>query len=238
MARTKAQKEADAKYEAKRAGTRARYWTFIAYPDSAPTNWLQVLKDEQISFVASPIHDRDINEDGSVKKPHYHVLILFDNNKTAKQAEEIAKMIGGTIPISVKDKNNLVRYFSHVDRPEKAQYSSTDIVSYGKVATDLVDEAYALSATERAEIMVELYQWIEDNDIRYYSDVQNYALRHNAVWFREMNNVKTGISTLVHRFILSRSTKAKELELLQAKEQADAEYNAWENSLKQSKTTE
>lgn len=232
--RTSAQKEADQNYEAKRAGTRARYWTFIAYPDSAPANWLQVLKDEQISFVVSPIHDRDLNEDGSPKKPHYHVLLLFDNNKTIKQAEEIAKMVGGTIPIMVKDKNNLVRYFTHIDRPEKAQYSSVDIVTYGKASVDLVDEAYAISEVERLGIINEIYEWITANEVYYYDTVVDYARINNLSWHREINNRKTGVASLIHKYILSKATKAKESKLAEA----DAEHNAWLESLKQSKTTE
>ena len=232
--RSTSQKEADQKYEAKRAGTRARYWTFIAYPDSAPINWLQVLKDEQISFVVSPIHDMDINEDGSSKKPHYHVLLLFDNNKTIKQAEEVSKLVNGTMPITVKDKSNLVRYFTHVDRPEKAQYSPVNIVTYGKSAVDLVDEAYAISDVERLGIINEIYEWISENEIHYYDTVVDFARINNLTWHREINNRKTGVASLIHKYILSKATKAKESKLAEA----DTEHNAWLDSLKQSKTTE
>jgi hypothetical protein len=176
----------------------------------------------------------DINEDGSSKKPHYHVLLLFDNNKTIKQAEEVSKLVNGTMPITVKDKSNLVRYFTHVDRPEKAQYSPVNIVTYGKSAVDLVDEAYAISDVERLGIINEIYEWISENEIHYYDTVVDFARINNLTWHREINNRKTGVASLIHKYILSKATKAKESKLAEA----DTEHNAWLDSLKQSKTTE
>ena len=47
---------------------RARTWTFILYPESAPENWRYILDGYHIPWVESPLHDKDVNPDGTVKK--------------------------------------------------------------------------------------------------------------------------------------------------------------------------
>ena len=58
---------------------RTRIWTFIVYPDSAPENWRDLLDDQHIAWVESPLHDKDINPTtGEVKKAHYHIAFSFE----------------------------------------------------------------------------------------------------------------------------------------------------------------
>ncbi|WP_225354628.1 Rep family protein, partial [Ligilactobacillus murinus] len=54
---------------------RARTWTFIVYPESAPENWRDLLDEYHVPWVESPLHDKDINPDGTVKKAHWHVIL-------------------------------------------------------------------------------------------------------------------------------------------------------------------
>ena len=53
---------------------RARTWTFIVYPESAPQNWRELLDECHVSWVESPLHDKDVNPDGTVKN---RIGILF-----------------------------------------------------------------------------------------------------------------------------------------------------------------
>ncbi|MGL5078618.1 MAG: Rep family protein, partial [Waterburya sp.] len=77
------------KYDEKRAGERTRNWSFIVYPDSAPKNWVEIIQEERVPFVVSPIHDSDVNElTGELKKAHFHVLITYSSVKTFEQVKE------------------------------------------------------------------------------------------------------------------------------------------------------
>ena len=41
--------------------TRAKDWTFIVYPESAPEDWRSILADRlQVKAIISPLHDKDI----------------------------------------------------------------------------------------------------------------------------------------------------------------------------------
>ena len=40
---------------------RARSWSWIVYPESAPDNWRQLLDETGEKWIESPLHDKDIN---------------------------------------------------------------------------------------------------------------------------------------------------------------------------------
>ncbi|MEB8657649.1 Rep family protein, partial [Staphylococcus caprae] len=48
--------------------TRSKTWNLIVYPESAPEGWKELLVEDGISFVCSPLHDKDILPTGEIKK--------------------------------------------------------------------------------------------------------------------------------------------------------------------------
>ena len=58
------------RYDKKRAGQRTRNWTFIVYPESAAENWRELLDEEHLEWIESPLHDRDVNATGEPKAPY------------------------------------------------------------------------------------------------------------------------------------------------------------------------
>lgn len=49
---------------------RTRNWATVLYPssDNTPTNWKEVLQEQLIPTFISPLHDRDYNGTGELKK--------------------------------------------------------------------------------------------------------------------------------------------------------------------------
>ena len=61
---------------------RSRTWAFVAYPESMPENWREILDALSVPWACSPLHDKDINETtGEVKKPHRHFVMSFPGKK-------------------------------------------------------------------------------------------------------------------------------------------------------------
>ena len=87
----------DRRYDAKRAG-RTRNWTCVVYPESAPNNWRDFIDELHIEWVESPLHDRDFNADGEPKKPHWHVILLYDCVKTFEQVKGLTDKLNAPIP--------------------------------------------------------------------------------------------------------------------------------------------
>lgn len=159
--------------QGERKETRTRTWTFVLYPESAPPNWRELIDELHIEWVESPLHDKDINANGEVKKAHWHILLLFGGVKAYDQVKEITDQLNAPIPERCHNAKALVRYMAHMDNPEKAQYSQSDIIAHGGV--DLSD-LLRPSASERYSIIREMLQYVKDNGITEYQDLADYAM--------------------------------------------------------------
>lgn len=163
--------------------TRTRNWTFLIYPESAPDNWLDCLKSLHVPFIVSPLHDKDVEKDGSgaLKKPHWHVLMLFSGKKSFEQIKRITDAFNTTVPFICNDTVGLVRYFAHLDNPEKFQYGTSGIKGYCGADPS---EYLKPSSGERHKIIDEMMQFVLDNHITEFQDLCDYARENKfETWF-------------------------------------------------------
>lgn len=158
---------------------RTRNWALIVYPESAPENWRDILDDLHIPWIASPLHDKDINPDGSKKKPHWHVILTFENVKAYHQIKEISDKLNSPIPQACESLRGYIRYLVHTDNPEKYQYSRLDIENHG-IAD--VDKYFQNTASVRT-ILKALTKHIRDDEVVNYDDLVNYATIKGDDWF-------------------------------------------------------
>ena len=62
-----------------------RNWTIVVYPESLPENWKDILRESGLQVGISPLHDKDVNPDGSIKKPHYHLILIYSGPTSDKK---------------------------------------------------------------------------------------------------------------------------------------------------------
>lgn len=105
---------------------RYRIWIFIVYPDSAPQNWEDIITDIGAEWGHSPLHDKDEDEYGGAKKPHYHCLIKFKSVKSYRQMLSLTGQLHAPNPKPCESVVGKVRYWLHLDNPEKYQYKKED----------------------------------------------------------------------------------------------------------------
>lgn len=161
--------------------SRTRNWTIVIYPESAPENWREILDDTHIEWIESPLHNRDLNATGEVKKAHYHVLLLFGGVKSYEQVIEFIKPLNCPIPTRCHNARALVRYMAHLDNPDKAQYSISDIKSHGGVD---IAELLKPSSSERYCIIKDMLEFIKENGIIEFQDLIDYSFSyHFDDWF-------------------------------------------------------
>lgn len=172
----------------KKTIVKGRDWTFIVYPESAPDNWRSVLDDTHLRWVESPLHDRDVNPDGEVKKPHWHILLSFDGPVTASAVEKIIKPLNGPIPQKCASGRGLVRYMVHMDNPEKYQYDRADIVGHGGAD---VDSYFELTLTNRIDVMKDMITYIIDNRVTNFADFLMVCINTSDDWFNVAINNNT-----------------------------------------------
>lgn len=179
---------------------RTRNWTVEVYPSehwyrnnifdglydgsdgwgSAPDNWKDLLNELNLKWACSPLHYKDIDGNGKIKKPHWHIVICFSGNKSFEQVvEDITEPLFAPIPQPCRDVRGMVRYFIHKDHPHKFQYSKEDIESYGGFD---VGDVLKLSKSEKTQLLIDIALFIHDEDIKEYWDLQFYAIYEKPEW--------------------------------------------------------
>ncbi len=168
---------------------RSQYWCFIFYEESVNPDYLEILKNEQVSFALSPWHDRDTwssldekknpeHKAGTPKKKHRHGVLIFSSLKSYEQVKEITDEIGALRPERSKDINKSIQYFIHKNDPEKFQYDKADIYSY---AVD-IEEYFISSPTllQKKQYLAEMVAWSKQNQIIRMNDLIDEALNNRA----------------------------------------------------------
>lgn len=156
-----------------RGAGRTRSWTFIVYPESAPENWREYLDELFIEWVESPLHDKDVNPDGELKKPHWHILLIFPSVKSYEQVVEITDKLNAPAPQKAMSAKGVVRYMLHLDNPEKFQYDKSELKAHGGV--DLA-ELLRPTSSDRYELIREMLLFIKEHDIVEMTQLMDYAM--------------------------------------------------------------
>lgn len=158
---------------------KSKYWACVVYQDSCLNNWITVLEMCHVKCIISPLHDKDLHEDGTPKKPHWHVLFIFDSVTTEKNALYIIGVINGVGCLKVMSLRGTARYLCHMDNPEKAQYDLKDTVSLcGADIYELIDSKEHDMSTLR-----EIAKYCEENNIISYAQLNRIALYERPEWF-------------------------------------------------------
>lgn len=160
---------------------RTRNFATVVYPDSekTPENWQDILREQIIPAFISPLHDKDMQATGEMKKAHYHVVILFEGVKTIEQAREVFALIGGVGAEPIKSIRAYVRYLCHLDNPEKAQYRIEDVICCSGADYQSMIE----SPQDKYTMIAEMIDFCEQEDIVSYADLLRYARVNNKAWF-------------------------------------------------------
>lgn len=141
------------------------------------------LNNNVISFYAFICHNKDINSNGQMKKPHYHLIIEWIYTKSHHINIDIVDYFKDKLYInnlnqaqceSCRSINKSIRYLTHKDNLEKTIYDDSDIVTSDfdyyfslcekqikRSDTDLVVEAYLnwLESLNKIPNQLEILIW-------------------------------------------------------------------------------
>ena len=144
-----------------------RNWAFVAYPESLPKDWKEQLQLSGLQCAISPLHDKDLDPTGTPKKPHYHVILCYQGPTTYNCVKSLTDSLNCPIPQALEQVRGYYRYFTHMDNPEKFQYSSDTIETInGFSIMDFVE----LTKSEVLTIKRKLQSVIRELNILEYSD--------------------------------------------------------------------
>ena len=159
---------------------RVRNFATVVYPESAPEDWQEILSQQFVPCFISPLHDKDLNPTGEPKKPHYHVIVMYEGKKSLDQAKDLFDMFGGVGCEVIQSIRGYARYLCHLDNPEKAQYLPDEVRS-------LCGADYSATiglVTDKYKAIDEIMDFCDEKGIYSYRDLMQYCRKERRDWFR------------------------------------------------------
>ena len=168
-------------------------WYFLVYPESAPKEWKQILKDTQIKIAISPLHQPS-NGKGEDKQ-HWHIICDFEGQKTQSQVNKISKSVNGTEAFTIISPIGYYEYLIHKNDPDKEQFpegfkaithmNGFDVETYQQIEKkDKLEEAsFTLIEAIRENEYYEFAQLVEycyDNDMELLKELRKHGYFYNS----------------------------------------------------------
>lgn len=181
-----------------------RNWTFELYNDSSASDWEEFLNSTGVPY-AFAYHDKDKNPTGEDKKPHYHVMLCFDGPVTYQNIKTYADRVGAANGVvqPVGSVRGMVRYFCHLDNPDKFQYNESIIQC--RNGFDPKDY-FSLTVSQLKAFKRKVTEFISDNDIEYYSELIDILLSSDEM---DMYDVASQNVFYFTQYINSRKNEKK-----------------------------
>ena len=170
---------------------KARRWGIILWTDNLThVAALDYIKRNYQNYIYI-LHNRDVKEDNTLKKEHYHVLLYFPNQKSLSSLKK-QLCLNDSDFYEIKSFSGQLRYLIHYDDDDKFQYDVNDVKGSAFLMRKFVNSIRNISSElEESSSIVEfimsdnvftlyqVYQFVIDNDI--------YAtFRRNYTFYRDL----------------------------------------------------
>lgn len=161
---------------------KTRNWATVIYPESEKPGWRDILKSWCVQAFVSPLHDADKNPTGEPKKPHYHVLMMWDGPKAAALMQKRIEELGGVGCQPCNSARGYARYLCHLDNPEKAQYSPGKVEAFG--GADYLEVIQLES--DRRQTIAEMCDWCRETGCVSFAALSDFAKRERPIWWQAL----------------------------------------------------
>lgn len=170
------------------AKDKARYFTFLLYPESIPSDWIERLELIGVPIAISPLHDKDLSdvEGQQYKKAHYHVIYVAKNPVTADSVRfKIKKILGdesvAMVKIVVTNMENMYLYLTHESKDaiakNKVKYAKEDI----KLLNNFdIDRYITLDVEDKDDMLNEICDLIDDHDIANMRELRRFVRENGS----------------------------------------------------------
>lgn len=144
---------------------RFRLFSIILYEESDSYDIKNILFNiKSNKYYAYILHNKDKDNKGQFKKPHYHIIIRLDNATTI---DALSRKLG--VPSNyiqnIKNERSYIRYLIHFDDAEKYQYQLEDICCSRYYQRKIMKSFEDIETEE--DIIIKIYNKIDElNDLK------------------------------------------------------------------------
>lgn len=167
---------------------KARYFTFLLYPESIPENWKMQLEMIGVPMAISPLHDKDKSnvEGQEYKKAHYHVIYVAANPVTTHSVRKrIQRALGNEsvakVQVIKQSVENMYLYLTHESKDaiakNKYKYDKKDI----KLLNNFdIDRYVVLDVEDKDEMLNDVCDMIDDHGLANIRELRRFVKEHGT----------------------------------------------------------
>ena len=170
------------------AKDKARYFTFLLYPESIPNDWSQRLELMGVPIAISPLHDKDKSnvEGQTYKKAHYHVVYVAKNPVTTDSVRKrIQRVLGARsvskVQVVVQSMENMYLYLTHESKDaiakNKHKYSKRDITLLNNFD---IDRYVTLDVEDKDDMLNDVCDLIDDHNLANMRELRRFVKLHGV----------------------------------------------------------
>lgn len=170
------------------AKDKARYFTFLLYPESIPADWKQRLELIGVPIAISPLHDRDKSnvEGQTYKKAHYHVIYVARNPVTPESVRiKIKRLLGdksiAKVQIVIRSMESMYLYLTHESKDavekKKHKYSKHDIALLNNFD---IDRYITLDVKDKDDMLNDVCDLIDDHSLANMRELRRFLKAHGS----------------------------------------------------------
>ena len=165
------------------AKDKARYFTFLLYPESIPNDWEMRLESIGVPIAISPLHDKDKSdvEGQEYKKAHYHVIYVTADSVRFKIKGLLGDKSVALVKIIVTSIENMYLYLTHESKDalakSKYKYSRKDI----KLINNFdIDRYITLDVEDKDDMLNEVCDLIDEHDLANMRELRRFVRNHGT----------------------------------------------------------
>ena len=167
---------------------KARYFTFLLYPESIPNDWIDNLELIGVPIAISPLHDKDLSdvEGQKYKKEHYHVIYVSKNPVTAESVRlKVKRSLGdksvAMVQIVSTSMENMYLYLTHESKDaiakNKHKYSKADIRLLNNFD---IDRYVTLDVEDKDDMLNDVCDLIDDHNLANMRELRLFVKLHGV----------------------------------------------------------
>ena len=170
------------------AVTKKRNWAFVLYPESAPSDWREQLQLTGLTCAISPLHDKDLDPTGEIKKAHYHIIICYSGPTSFNVVKKLTDSLKQPIPIPLEQVRGMYRYHIHLDNPDKFQYDDKERTFINGFNISDFNE---LTRSEVHKYKIKIQEMIREYQIYEYGQLMDMLLDNDLLTEHEIASNNT-----------------------------------------------
>lgn len=179
---------------------KARNWAAVCYPENMIDTWQEDIGDILQLPGEYCIHDSCLEKDGSPRKTHVHIIIVFNNTTTQKRAMEIINQLsadGKRCCSTIESINNIKHMHNYLihdtqdcKKKKKHQYNPSERIEFNNFDVGSFEQ---LTLQEKNDMAKELCDIIVQQGFTNFTDFYAYVISNYDNTYFEILKTHSGL---------------------------------------------